>query len=173
MTECNKSTLTSDVNIVLYKGLLETKEGVLNWPVMGATILLFLSLPYLSKSVEIVSTSPSFQTVRQGEELDLFCESSSPYQWCYWAHNSSEFPTTSHKGGGEVREETVWGFQWRKSSTRCGLHVSSVDVDMGGRWKCHLADTDSKDLETIRWGEEIWFLRESFSELRKRFMSSI
>jgi len=53
-----------------------------------------------------------------------------------------------------VREETVWGFQWRKSSTRCGLHVSSVDVEMGGRWKCHLADTDSKDLETIR--DEAW-----------------
>ena len=30
--------------------------------------------------------------VREGETLDLFCESSSPYQWCYWAHNSTQPP---------------------------------------------------------------------------------
>ena len=26
-------------------------------------------------------------------------------------HQSREFPTTAHQGGGEVREATVWGFQ--------------------------------------------------------------
>ena len=50
--------------------------------------------------VEIISSSPSMVVVREGEKLDLFCESSTPYQWCYWAHNSTEYPTTSHKGGG-------------------------------------------------------------------------
>ena len=72
------------------------------------------------------------------------------FQWCYWAHNGSEYPTTSHKGGGEAREPTVWGFQWRKSSTRCGLHFSQVGLEAGGRWKCHLANTDSRELEKIR-----------------------
>ena len=114
-------------------------------------ILIFLS--HLCTCVEIVSSSPSKVVVREGEELDLFCESSTPYQWCYWAHNNTEYPTTSHKGGGEVREETVWGFQWRKSSTRCGLHVSMAEVEMEGGWKCHLADTDSTEVEKIRWVE--------------------
>ena len=72
------------------------------------------------------------------------------FQWCYWAHNGSEYPTTSHKGGGEAREPTVWGFQWRKSSTRCGLHFAQAEPEVGGRWKCHLANTDSRELEKIR-----------------------
>ena len=104
-------------------------------------------------SVEIVSSSSSMVVVREGEEMDLFCESSTPYQWCYWAHNKTEYPTTSHKGGGEVREDTVWGFQWRKSSTRCGLHVSMAEVGMEGSWKCHLADTDSQEVDKIRLEE--------------------
>ena len=79
--------------------------------------------------VEIVGTSPSQVLIKQGSSLDLYCESRTPYQWCYWAHNGSEYPTTSHKGGGEVREETIWGFQWRKSSTRCGLHISQVELE--------------------------------------------
>ena len=116
-------------------------------------LLFFLSVQLICTPictcVEIISSSPSMVVVREGEELDLFCESSTPYQWCYWAHNSTEYPTTSHKGGGEVREETVWGFQWRKSSTRCGLHVSRAEVGMGGGWKCHLADTDSQEVEKI------------------------
>ena len=76
-------------------------------------------------------------------------------QWCYWAHNGSEYPTTSHKGGGERREATVWGFEWRKSSTRCGLHMPEVTEAAGGEWKCHLANTDSRELEKIRsvWGQ--------------------
>ena len=69
-----------------------------------------------------MSTSERAVTVREGEALDLFCDSTTPYQvsgeckvytctvrsrlmlqWCYWAHNGSEYPTTSHKGGGELR----------------------------------------------------------------------
>ena len=117
------------------------------------SLLMFLIiwfLFHLCPSLEIVSSSPSMVVVREGEELDLFCESSTPYQWCYWAHNTSEYPTTSHKGGGEGREETVWGFQWRKSSTRCGLHVARAGVGEGGSWKCHLADTDSLEVDKIR-----------------------
>ena len=101
--------------------------------------------------VEIVSSSTSMVVVKEGEELDLFCESSTPYQWCYWAHNSSEYPTTSYKGGGIVREETVWGFQWRKSSTRCGFHVSTAEVEFRGSWKCHLADTDTLGSDRMRY----------------------
>ena len=66
-----------------------------------------------------MKTSSQRVTVRKGESLDLFCDSVTPYQvsltqdqkifesklfqWCYWAHNGSEYPTTSHKGGGEIR----------------------------------------------------------------------
>ena len=99
--------------------------------------------------------------VREGSPLDLYCESSTPYQWCYRAHNSSrtphqylEYPTTAHQGGGEVREATLWGFQWRKSSTRCGLHVPAAKVQLEGSWKCHLADTDAPEVENIR--DERW-----------------
>ena len=60
-----------------------------------------------ASGVEIVSTSAAQQEVRAGEELDLYCESATPYQWCYWAHGGAEYPTTSHKGGGEVR----WAWQ--------------------------------------------------------------
>ena len=44
----------------------------------------------------------------------------------------------------------MWGFEWRKSSTRCGLHFSKVTEEAGGDWKCHLANTDSRELEKIR-----------------------
>ena len=101
-------------------------------------------------SVKIVSKSPSMLMVREGEQLDLFCESITPYRWCYWAHNNVEYLTTSYKDEGETMETTVWGFQWRKSSTRCGLHVSRAKVLMEGTWKCHLADTDSKEVDKIR-----------------------
>ena len=40
--------------------------------------------------------------VREGETLDLFCESSSPYQWCYWAHNSTQPPY-------QVELLSIWG----------------------------------------------------------------
>ena len=113
-------------------------------------IMFVISFSPLCTCVEIVSSSPSMVVVREGEELDLFCESSTPYQWCYWAHNTSEYPTTSHKGGGEGREETVWGWQWRKTSTRCGPHVARAGVGEGGRWKCHLADTDSMEVDKMR-----------------------
>ena len=101
-------------------------------------------------SVDIVSSSAPMMVVREGEELDLFCESATPYQWCYWAHNTSEYPTTSHKGGGEVIEETVWGFHWRKSSTKCGLQVSKAVAEVKGAWKCHLADTNAEGSENMR-----------------------
>lgn len=48
------------------------------------------------------------------------------------------------------RQATMWGFEWRKSSTRCGLHVPNVTVAMSGQWKCHMANTDSQELEKIR-----------------------
>jgi len=125
--------------------------------------LLFLFVAFIPSvhSVQIIASSGPDVVVREGETLDLFCESSSPYQWCYWAHNSTqppyqsrEFPTTAHQGGGEVREATVWGFQWRKSSTRCGLHVAEAKASVAGRWKCHLAHTDAEEVSQIR--DERW-----------------
>ena len=66
-------------------------------------LILLLSVFLSARGVEIVGTSPSKVTVRPGDSLDLYCDSITPYQWCYWAHNGSEYPTTSHKGGGEKR----------------------------------------------------------------------
>ena len=100
--------------------------------------------------VEIVSSNPSMVVAREGEELEIFCESSTPYQWCYWAHNTTEYPTTAYKGGGEVREDTVWGFQWRKTSTRCGLYMENISLEFRGSWKCHLADTDALTSASMR-----------------------
>ena len=43
--------------------------------------------------------------VPSGSPLSLFCESPSPYQWCYWAHQGQEYPTTAHIKGGEVSDK--------------------------------------------------------------------
>ena len=49
-----------------------------------------------------------------------------------------------------IRQPTLWGFEWRKSSTRCGLHIPRVSGQWAGQWKCHLANTDSIELDKIR-----------------------
>ena len=48
------------------------------------------------------------------------------------------------------RQPTLWGFEWRKSSTRCGLHIPRISGQWAGQWKCHLANTDSTDVDKIR-----------------------
>ena len=123
-------------------------------------ILSLLSPP--STSVKIVSKSPSMVMVRKGEPLDLFCESITPYRWCYWAHNNVEYLTTSYKDEGEIMENTVWGFQWRKSSTRCGLHIKNISLEFRGSWKCHLADTDALASAKMR---QVSYLYTSHEEL--------
>ena len=35
---------------------------------------------------------------------------------------------------------------WIKSSIRCGIHLTNVDLDIAGTWKCHLADTSLTDV---------------------------
>ena len=52
------------------------------------------------------------------------------------------------------RQPTLWGFEWRKSSTRCGLHLAEAGPQWAGAWKCHLANTDSADVDKIR--AEAW-----------------
>ena len=37
------------------------------------------------------------------------------------------------------------------SNIRCGLHVSQVSPQWSGKYKCHLANTDSTELEKIRY----------------------
>lgn len=65
-------------------------------------------------------------------------------------HNGTEYPTTGHPGGGESRQDSGWGFQWRKSSTRCGLRVPAAGPQHAGKWKCHLANTEEVEVEKIR-----------------------
>ena len=41
--------------------------------------------------LDIVQHSGDLVIVKEGEDLDLYCETSSPYQWCMWTHNGSGF----------------------------------------------------------------------------------
>ena len=57
---------------------------------------------------------------------------------------SSKFMTVGNVGSVDVNQEkSESGFNWLKSSTRCGLIVHNVDLAWSGTWKCHLADTSS------------------------------
>ena len=38
-------------------------------------------------SLEIVRHSEELVIVKEGGQLELFCDTSSPYQWCMWSHN--------------------------------------------------------------------------------------
>ena len=100
-------------------------------------------------SIEVKSSSPSTVVVKYGKPLDLFCESKTPYQWCYFAHNISEFLTTASYSSELVSQPSGMGFDWKKSNTRCGLHVESTDKSWEGAWKCHLAVTDSVSTDDI------------------------
>ena len=55
------------------------------------TDVLLLSTLTLSLGLDIVRHSSDLVIVKEGEELDLYCDSSSPYQWCMWTHNGSVF----------------------------------------------------------------------------------
>ena len=37
--------------------------------------------------LDIVKHSEDLLIVKEGEDLELYCDSSSPYQWCMWTHN--------------------------------------------------------------------------------------
>lgn len=117
--------------------------------VTSLVIILTLCFPTVrGDGVHIVSHSALVQTVRLGESADFYCESSSPYKYCYWQHNNKddELYLTTAKGG----DATVWGFDWKKTSNRCGIHFQKVEVSQAGTWKCQLADTDAEDKENIR-----------------------
>ena len=52
--------------------------------------------------------------------------------------------TVGNIGSVDVHQEmSESGFDWLKSSTRCGIIVTNVDMAWSGTWKCHLADTSS------------------------------
>ena len=38
-------------------------------------------------SLEIVRHSEELVIVKEGGQLKIFCDTSSPYQWCMWSHN--------------------------------------------------------------------------------------
>ena len=96
--------------------------------------------------LQIESFSGELLVTRRGEELELFCESSSPYQWCYWAHGDEEYRTIT----GDESFASPISFEWIKSSTKCGLKIASVEDEHAGQWKCHLADTDEEEVTDIR-----------------------
>ena len=114
----------------------------------------------LGVGLDIVKHSGDLVIVKEGEDLDLYCESSSPYQWCMWTHNgccvfwsvshflnrihfrSDQFLTVGNlQTADTVVEEASpedGGFSWIKSSTKCGLRTGEVDTRVAGNWKCHL-----------------------------------
>ena len=53
-------------------------------------VLLLVSLKP-GAGLDIVQHSGDLVIVKEGEDLDLFCDTSSPYQWCMWTHNGSGF----------------------------------------------------------------------------------
>ena len=55
------------------------------------TDVLLLSTLTLSLGLDIVRHSSDLVIVKEGGDLDLYCDSSSPYQWCMWTHNGSVF----------------------------------------------------------------------------------
>ena len=110
------------------------------------TITLF-SLFGVVHNLTIISSSPSVTLVKESENLDLFCESSEPYQWCYWAHNTSEYLTTAAR---LQTEENDLDFYWKKTSTRCGMNFKIATQELSGSWKCHLADTNAITSDAMR-----------------------
>eukprot|EP00091_Calanus_sinicus_P005305 TRINITY_DN15749_c0_g1_i1.p1 TRINITY_DN15749_c0_g1~~TRINITY_DN15749_c0_g1_i1.p1 ORF type:complete len:221 (-),score=43.34 TRINITY_DN15749_c0_g1_i1:1393-2007(-) len=97
-------------------------------------------------ALEIETFSGELIVARRGEELELFCESSSPYQWCYWAHGEQEFRTVI----GDEGVISPLSFEWVKSSTKCGVKIKSLEDEHAGKWKCHMADTDEEEVDSIR-----------------------
>ena len=55
---------------------------------MQTSVLLLTSLTlHYGDGLDIVHHSGDLVIVKEGEDLDLFCDTSSPYQWCMWTHN--------------------------------------------------------------------------------------
>ena len=59
-------------------------------PQTGVLLLAFLTLKP-GDGLDIVQHSGDLVIVKEGEDLDLYCDTSSPYQWCMWTHNGSGF----------------------------------------------------------------------------------
>jgi len=107
-------------------------------------VLLLVSTSCIA--LEIDSYSGDLPVARRGEEVELFCESSTPYQWCYWAHGEEEYRTII----GDESLISPLSFEWVKSNTKCGLKITSLEDEHAGNWKCHLADTDEEEVDSIR-----------------------
>ena len=61
-------------------------RGLTSLSTMILKILIFQNI-VLTNSLDIVHHSEDLIIVKEGKDLDLFCDSSSPYQWCFWSHN--------------------------------------------------------------------------------------
>ena len=109
-------------------------------------LLLMMMIVTPCIALEIESYSGDLMVGRVGEDLELFCESSDPYQWCYWAHGDQEYRTII----GDESLNTPLSFDWVKTSTRCGVKIPSLEAEHAGTWKCHLADTDAEEVDSIR-----------------------
>ena len=57
-------------------------------PIMIQTLSVFsILLVKAVVSLEIVRHSEELVIVKEGGQLELFCDTLSPYQWCMWSHN--------------------------------------------------------------------------------------
>merc|ERR1711884_641130 len=98
-----------------------------------------IARPVTDPIMILTSSVFSILLVKEGGQLELFCDTSSPYQWCMWSHNGSDhFLTVGSLQGIDIREEVGQNFTWLKSSTRCGLTMKNVGLLSAGTWRCHL-----------------------------------
>jgi len=125
-------------------------------PASAVPLLYSTLFAWSCSGLTIIDHSSNLTAVRGGEQLNLFCEASQPYRWCYWSQGDVEHQTMWPKVTDDdedkeemVEVETEDGFKWLKNSRKCGLVVDNVGQEWSGTWKCHLADTDA-ELDGIR-----------------------
>ena len=82
--------------------------------------------------------------VRQGELLEIFCETDVPYNLCYFEIDGKKYFSTPG-----YNERFTELFEWKNTETKCGMSVLMASTDHEGDWKCHLANTDLKGEEDI------------------------
>ena len=82
----------------------------------------------LTFSFCLLSTTGDQVAVREGEVLQLFCESDSLYHLCYWEHGDKRFYTKT-----EDKEVFTELFSWSRSDTLCGIVIDNADTVHQGK----------------------------------------
>ena len=102
---------------------------------------IFAAASVLTSALEVI---PSEETIflefnRSGS---VSCVSDEAWRWCFWEHSDSEveYQTTSQHEKSNKTDEGISAFA--ENEVECGLKFDAVKREDGGRWKCHVSDTD-------------------------------